>query len=233
MGKRRGHAAFFNTTYCATWPNALALQKKKSGQYLQLKCRKATVLAEQGWCASEALQEKMACLPASPAPSSFHTVLQRWPKHDFPLSKTDRARALASLSWESVLCTVIVRNLSSRCRRDPLQPPGMGTQGSLLAALERDVSGKTRLLERISIYNLDPNRWLVLGVNVTKYWFLKSLKCLNREWKMKPLLACKWSFMPCAGKRRSHQYWVFAAHWTSIKPISVHEMLIIKHLHPF
>lgn len=88
----------------------------------------------------------------------------------------------------------------------------MGTQGSLLAALERDVSGKTRLLERISIYNLDPNRWLVLGVNVTKYWFLKSLKCLNREWKMKPLLACKWSFMPCAGKRRSHQYWVFAAH---------------------
>lgn len=231
VGKQHGQPGFFNTPYCATWPNALALQKQKNklktisavqiqknnspGAFWRL-CRKA-------W---------HGCLPPLPSPLFAQSSIDE-PSSAFPSPKP--AEAMLSSPWAGRVCQ------AQTCAQ-PLLPLHEGSTAIALKWAckdhaykhgQMDISGKTRLLERISIYNLDPARRLLLGVNVTECWFLKSLECLNREWKMKLLLACKWSFMPCAGRRSSHPHQALAAHWTLIRPIRVHKIWVIKLLHPF
>lgn len=161
MGKRRGHAGFFNTTYCATWPNALALRKKKekkkiNGHYLQLKRRKdnrTRLVHFEGSAGERGMDVYLPC-----------PVLL---SHSPP--KMTQARLPAQ------------KNQPSSCSRlfEERSAPTRAHKDHAWRRLQMGAPGRTRLLERIPIYNPGLGRWLVLGVNVTKCWFLESLKCLN------------------------------------------------------
>lgn len=163
MGKLHGHPGFFNTTYCATWLPVLVLLKNQA--CLQCKCTPA-----QCWCVLKVwVRTWCGRLPLPPCPAFTQPSLDYEGMTFCSVKLTEHLLLClwaGALKQESMLCTI------TKAGPPPLAWLPSNRQAGL-APRWRDASGEAGLLERISIYNPPPDRWLVLGVNVTKYWFLE------------------------------------------------------------